>query len=378
VVETAAAVWTDRHIPPAAIIDQCRGLSDSGVVDGVLIPDQLANFIPAQLWNSDNTPLAAVMPDPDSQCDTFAVAAYVAGLVPELALHLTTDSVRRPPAELIQTMLTLAHLTGGRATLQVGGGEVKQTGPFGHPTNQGMSRMGDLFQIYRKVMDSDRPFDHDGRRWKFQGAFLGSKHDPAPEIWGLGSGPQLLEHVAKYADGLGTCIKFLFHNPEQTAEGVSRLRRRVAELGRDPAAFRVGLWASVLPVDDDEQLSTAADNKIIKFITGALGRIETWRWREEGAHLALPLPQHWTYYKYLLPYAMTDQDVADIVDNVTPEHVEHAWFVGTPADVAAQIKPYLTDEINLVAPFDYIPIMNGDAEGGVRRMVELCGLLRKM
>jgi len=31
-----------------------------------------------------------------------------------------------------------------------------------------------------------------------------------------------------------------------------------------------------------------------------------------------------------------------------------------------------------VAPFDYIPIMNGDAEGGVRRMVELCGLLRKM
>jgi hypothetical protein len=47
-METAAAVWTDRHIPLSAIIDQCRGLSDVGVV-----VDWVAPFDDIPIMNGD-------------------------------------------------------------------------------------------------------------------------------------------------------------------------------------------------------------------------------------------------------------------------------------------------------------------------------------
>lgn len=377
-METAAAVWADRHMPAAAIVDQCRAYVASGVVDGALIPDVLAHFIPTQLWRPENTPLAGMMGDPNSNCDPFVVAGYVAGQVPELALHLTTDSVRRGPAELIEAMLTLAHLTHGRATVHVGGGEIKQTGPFGHPTNQGMSRMSDLFQIYRKVMDSDGPFDFEGRRWTFKGACLGSAMEHKPEFWGLGAGPKLLEHAAAHADGLSTAAKLALQTPEQLSEAITKLRRRVEEHGRDVSEFRVGLWVAVLLFDDDEEFKAAAANPIIKYLSGAVGRFETDRWADEGDGFALPLPQDWTYYKHLLPYTTSDADVSAIVDNVTVGHVERAWFCGSPREVADQIRPYLVEGVDWITPFDIMPICNGDAEGGTRRIVELCGLLKQM
>ena len=377
-METVGSVWTDRHFPVSAIADQCRALHASGVVDAVLIPDQLANFIPQQLWKPENTPLAQMMGDPDSTCDPFVIGGYVAASVPGLGLHLTTDAVRRPPAEIVQSMLTLAHVTEGNAVLQVGGGEVKQTKPFGHPTKQGPSRMRDLFQIYRKVMESDGPFDYEGRRWTFKGAYLGGAKQHKPEIWGLGAGADLFENTAAYADGLATAVKMALPSADETLEAIAGVRRRVEELGRDPKKFRVQLWATALLIDDEQQLAQAAANPIIRYITGELGRIETRRWREEGEHLALPLPDDWTYYRNFLPYGMSDSEVDALVDAVTPEHVERAWFIGAPQEVAKQIEPFVAEGVDSICPFDYLPIWNGDAEGAVGRMIELCGLLKEL
>ena len=377
-METVASVWADRHFPIGAIADQCRAVHGSGVVDAVLIPDQLANFIPQQLWTAENTPLAQMMGDPDSTSDPFVIGGYVAAAVPGLGLHLTTDAVRRPPAELIQSMLTLANVTEGNAVLQVGGGEVKQTKPFGHPTKQGPSRMKDLFRIYRKMMDSDGPIDYEGKRWTFKDAYLGGARQHKPEIWGLGAGPDLFENTAAYADGLATAVKMAFPTAEETHEAIASVRRRMEELGRDPSGFRVQLWATALLVDDEEQFEQAAANPIIRYITGTLGRIETWRWAEEGEGMALPVSEDWTYYRYLLPYGMSDSEVQGVVDAVTPEHVRRAWFIGTPEDVAKQIEPFAAEGVDSICPFDYLPIWNGDAEGAVRRMIELCGLLKKL
>src|SRR5262245_6813384 len=377
-METVGSVWTDRHFPVSAIADQCKALHASGVVDAVLIPDQLANFIPQQLWTPENTPRAQMMGDPDSTCDPFVIGGYIAASVPGLGLHLTTDAVRRPPAEIVQSMLTLAHVTEGNAVLQVGGGEVKQTKPFGHPTKQGPSRMKDLFQIYRKVMESDGPFDYEGKRWTFKDAYLGGAMQHKPEIWGLGAGPQLFENTALGADGFATAVKLAFATPEETHEAIAGLRKRVEELGRDPDAFRVQLWACVLLVESDEEFEAVAENPIIRYLTGELGRIETHRWREEGEHLALPLPEDWTYYRNFLPYEMSDSDVQSLLDSVTREHIERAWFIGSPQEVADQIKPFLAEGVDSVASFDYVPIYNGDAEGATGRMIELSGLLKKL
>ena len=376
--DTAASIWADRYIPMEAIAEQSKALEASGVVDGVLIPDQLANFIPAQLWTEENTPLAAIMGDCHSLCDAFMVAPYVAAHAPGLEIHLTTDSVRRAPAEIAQSMMTLAHMTGGKATLEVGGGEVKQTKPFGHPTNQGMSRMEDMFKIWDALIGADEPIDYEGRRWKLESACLGGESEHRPVLWGLGGGPKLLDLTTSYADGLAVAVPNAWSSPEQAAEGIAAVRKQVEEKGRDPEAFRIGLWASALIHDDAERLDAAMNNPILKFVTTAIGRVETDMWKAEGHDV--PFPEGWAYYKNLLPYGLDDSFVQDVVDSATPEILRSGFFSGSPEEIATQVKPYADAGVDWFCPFDYLPVVSDPAEApdAVRRMIELCGLIKEM
>jgi phthiodiolone/phenolphthiodiolone dimycocerosates ketoreductase len=291
---------------------------------------------------------------------------------------MTTDAVRRPPAELVQSMLTLAHMTDGKATFQVGAGERKQTAPFGHPTNQGMSRMKDLFQIFRRFMESDGPFDFEGRRWTFEGAFLGGARPHRPALWGLGGGPQLLDYTTSWADGLAIAVPNAWSSPEMAAEQIATVRAQVAAKGRDPDAFRIGLWACALMHDDADALDAALANPILKWVCGAMGRVEADAWKRDG--LPLPFPDGWAYYKDLLPYAMDGAFVDEVVAAVTPEHQRAGFLVGTPAEVAAQIRPYVDAGADWVCAFDYLPVVGdpADAPNAGRRMVELCSLIRAM
>jgi phthiodiolone/phenolphthiodiolone dimycocerosates ketoreductase len=377
VLETCVGLWTNRYLPAAMLAEQSKMLQDSGVVDGVLIPDQLAGFVPRQLWTPEHTPIAELVPDPDSGLDAFMVAPYVHAAAPNLNIHLTTDSIRRAPSELIQSMLTLAHITEGHANFQIGAGEAKQTRPFGHPYRQGMSRMTDLFEIYRRALRTDGPFDYDGKRWKYERAFLGGARVHRPTVWGLGGGPQLLDCVTSHADGLAFTVPNALSSPEQVADAVAGVRKQLERKGRDPEAFRIGLWAAVLLHPDEQALERAYQNSAIKFFSAASGRVESKQWEDEG--MPLPFPPGWAYYKDLLPNDTPDELVAAVLAATTREHVVRSWFAGGPAAVAAQIKPYLEAGIDWVMPFDYLPVAGdpADAPAAVGWMVELCRALKE-
>ena len=375
-LETCVGLWTDRHFPPELITQQARAFGESEHVDGVLIPDQLAGFVPRQLWTPENTPLAGVIGDPDSALDAFMVAPYLHALAPDLGLHLTTDSIRRAPAELVQSMLTLAHLTGGRATFQIGAGEAKQTVPFGHPARQGLSRLEDLLRIYRRVLEHDGPFDFDGRRTHFRGAFLGGARSAPPTVWALGGGPKLTDVATSYADGIAIAVPNALSKPERVGETVDMIRTQVEQKGRDPRAFRIGLWVTTLVHPDRSVLEAAYRNPVIKFVSAATGRVDVGEWEREG--LGLPFPEGWSYPKDLLPYGLDDELVRTVVDATTEEHVEQAWIVGQPQEVAARILPYLEAGIDWVMPIDYLGVVGdpADAKASLGGLIDLCAALK--
>ncbi len=377
-LETCVGMFPDRHVPVSMLREQCKVLETHPGVDGVLLPDQLASFVPQQLWKPEYTPMAELIGDPDSLHDAFSLAGYVAAVAPSLKLNLTTDAVRRPPAELVQSLLTLSALSESNVNIQIGGGEYKQTQPFGHPTNQGMSRLSDVLQIYRRFMDSDEPFDFEGRRWNLKQAYLGGAKQFRPEVWGLGAGPMLLDHVTSWADGLATSVPSAFASPDRVGTAIAGIRKQLEKKGRDPEKFRIGLWFSVLLHEDDTQLERAFNNPLVKFVSGAMGRIDTRLWHEEG--LGLPFPDGWTYFKDLMPYGMKDSLVDDIVAAVTPKHMERAWLLGSPEDVAKQVQPYLEAGVDWVMAIDYRPVVGApeDAAAAATRGADLCAAIKRL
>lgn len=377
-VQTAIAVWADRNLPPTLVQQQCQALEQTGALDGILLADQLTNFIPRQLWTAENAPMARLMADPDSHPDVFVMAAYIAAAAPSLDLTISTDSIRRGPAELVTTMLTLANITEGRVSFHVGGGEIKQTGPFGHPSTQGMSRMEDLFRIYRLILDSaGEPFDYRGRRWTFEQATIGGAVPHRPKLYGLGAGPTLLKHTAAWADGLAITCPPAWESVERFADERERLLAEVERNGRDPNEFKFAIWFPALLSDTAGGLLPHLENPILKWLTALFGRIDNTLWKD--LQLPAPLGEDFIYYKHFLPYKTPQALIDQVLRTVTPDHTYAGWICGTPEQAADQIQPYIDAGADWVCPMDYLPIVLAPeaAQAAAAHSIALCDLIHQ-
>jgi phthiodiolone/phenolphthiodiolone dimycocerosates ketoreductase len=376
--EVAAIVWGDRNFPAAIAGEQARALEASRVVDTLLFSDQMVNLIPPQLWNPEHTPMANAVPDPDSHPDAFVMAAYAAAAAPSLKIAISTDSVRRGPAELVQTMLTMANITQGRAMFHVGAGEQKQCRAFGWKRGSGLGRLEDLFGIFHAIMDSNEPIDYAGNATTLKRAFIGSGKPYRPEVWGLGGGPRLLDMTLTHADGMAATAPCLWSTPERAAEDIARMKSELEARGRDPDAFGFGIYCPVLVHDDEELVDRLLDNAIIRWLAGILGRIHAGDWRKDG--IEPPIPEDWTYYQNMTPHSMDDAFIEQVLANTDREVAKKGWFYGTPAQVGTALQAYVDAGVTWVLPCDWSPlVLDADdaAEHQLRRNIEICQALKQ-
>src|SRR3954451_8793137 len=103
---------------------------DSGRYHSVWLPDHMVSFWPDSLWTPEFTDLATVSPSPHRHLDGMAVAAAAAVLTTNVSLATSVvDTVRRHPALLAQSALTIDHLSRGRFILGLGSGETENIVP---------------------------------------------------------------------------------------------------------------------------------------------------------------------------------------------------------------------------------------------------------
>jgi phthiodiolone/phenolphthiodiolone dimycocerosates ketoreductase len=375
-VEVAINYWPSRFLPPQAAADLAHRLEATGVVDWFQTWDQLVSFLPQALWREDVTPMARLSSDCDSYFNAGMVAMLAANATSTLNITTTLDAVRVGPAELLQQALTLAAATPARVALQVAAGELKQCKPFGWKRSQGLARMEDIFVIVRKMLSSEGLISHEGKHWSYSDAWIGAHFGKVPELWALGGGPQLIDIATSYADGFISMVPSAFATPELWAEQVEELRRQLESKGRDPEAFTCGFWPFVLVYENDEQRERLFANPITKWMTAVFGRLNHGAWRAEGVEPIFA--DDWHYALRMLPHQMSRAEVDDIVARVTHEMIEKSWLIGTPVEVATQLRPWIDAGADYIAPSDLAPaILEPDERPRIfQRMIELCAHLK--
>src|SRR5262245_39149595 len=110
VAETTIPVVIDRNFPIEMFADAVKGLQASGVVDTVQMWYQMTGWNPRCLWSPETVPMAKAIPDLDSFADWFPMVGYAAAVAPQLNYVISIDTLRRGPAELTQSMMTLANI----------------------------------------------------------------------------------------------------------------------------------------------------------------------------------------------------------------------------------------------------------------------------
>ena len=103
--------------------------------------------------------------------DPAPVSAAAGQVTSEIDLVISAyDTVRRGPAVLAQTLLTLDHATRGRVMMALDAGEVKQLSGYGYGRKGALAKHTDSLRCMRALLDScGAPVHVEGEHWRFDG-----------------------------------------------------------------------------------------------------------------------------------------------------------------------------------------------------------------
>ncbi|MGI9539139.1 MAG: LLM class flavin-dependent oxidoreductase [Miltoncostaeaceae bacterium] len=302
--------------------------------DAVWWADHLLHWFPTSIWSQDLVPQAAATPSPHVWLDPFPVAATAATATSSVKLGVgVTDLVRRHPAALAQTALTMDHLTGGRFLLGVGTGESLNLAPIGLDNDRPLSRLREGLQIIRRLFDSPEAIDHDGEFFTLRGAAVGLRplEGGPPPLWLAAHRPRVLALAGEVADGWLP----LTTDPRRYAEWWSVVRGSAQAAGR---ADRVtpGLYARVLPAPTRQAAEDAIDGSLLlRFI--ALTLPDEVFVAHGAEH---PLGRGAFGLTSFVPTAIGREEALRLAEGVPEGVLRDTVIHGTPDDVAARLGEF--------------------------------------
>lgn len=343
------------HVQPAAFLRTTLPLDlsrlddlDGGRYHSIWLPDHMVSFWPDSIWTPEFTDLATASPSPHRHLDGLALAAAAAVLTERVPLvSAVVDTVRRHPALLAQTALTIDHLANGRFILGLGSGESENTLPYGFDFARPVSRFEEALTVIRLLWGSDGPVDFDGQFYTLRHARLDTEpyQGRHPQIWIGASGPRMLDIAGRHADGWWPAGAW---TPEHYAEMLSAVRTSAERAGRDPMAITPGFMQVCLIGADDAALAEIVQAPLV---TAFLLQVSAKTLRCFG--FEHPMGENWRGFQDIDPAVLTRERILAFLADAQPEMLLAVVPHGTPSEVAKIIKAYIDAGLRVPKILDY-------------------------
>lgn len=302
--------------------------------DGIWWPDHLMGWHPDSMWNTDYTPLANYQQSSHVYTDPFAMMAAVGAQTESIRLGTcVTDLLRRHPASVAQTMLTLDHMTKGRAVLGVGSGEQLNIEPYGIEWDKPVGKLAEGLEVIKLLFNAGaEAVDFEGEHFRLKDAVMGL--DPyngtPPEIWMAAHGPRMLGLTGRYADGwLPTKM-----SPEAYRTSLDTILAAGEEAGRDMSGFTPGMLGYFLVGPDEESVQRLLASEMVRMLCILMPN-----WVYESMGLTPPLGGSGGFHEFI-PTRVPREEVDRILTHIPPQVSSHYAFAGTVEQLAEQIAAY--------------------------------------
>ncbi len=342
-------------VPPFdAMARRVRKLAESGI-RSFWWPDHLVAFHSRELWASGQ--LSRLQADPHVYADPFICAASCAESAGDGLIGIcVTDAIRRSPATLLQTAMSLDHLAPGRVVLGLGAGEYANYGPYGIEVQSPASILESAAaQIHRFLTDGG-PDEN--------GAVVGLRPpagSPGPQLWIAAHGPRGFRTAGRFGDAW--IPNFL--TVEEWSAGRQAVWEAAKEAGRDPEAISYGLSVQVILQNDHAAAIELLHHPILKAFSLLLPST-----RFEAAGSSHPLGSGGLGHMVATRLG-TDQLKA--AEAVPVEVVASQMLHGTAEEVAMAIGRY--PGLDHVVLWDPVPLADLDAG---RVSIKACTELARM
>ncbi|NWF95311.1 MAG: LLM class flavin-dependent oxidoreductase [Candidatus Thorarchaeota archaeon] len=248
--------------------------------DSMAFPDHFAGFLPQSIWTPDITPLALIQQSPHTYFEMSTVMAACAAVTERVSLlSAVTEPIRRHPFLLAQTFLTLDHISGGRAIMGIGAGEIENIEPYGLDYSAQVGKLHEALEIIRRIWNSHEPFSLDGRYWRLRDAVMSLRpavQDRPPPIWIAAHGPRMLELTAEFGDGWIPTVL----SPAEYGMRLKEIRRLRERMDRTNP-FTPALWNWFVLDEDDSECRRLMDTPLARAFALLLPASEWKRFDQE-------------------------------------------------------------------------------------------------
>jgi len=322
--------------PPGEAAVAAARRRESQRFDAVWWADHLLHWFPDAIWSRELVPQAAGQPSPHVWFDPVPVIAAAAGRTREIRLGLgVTDVVRRHPASLAQTALTLDHLSGGRFVLGIGTGEALNLTPIGLSNARPLARLEEALRVIRALFATHEPVDFAGEFFTLRGMAMGLRpyNDAPPPIWVAAHRPRGLELTGRLADGWLPLVT----DADAYATMLAAVRAAAVAAGRGPDAVVPGLYARVVLAEREQEAEEIIDGSLLlRFI--ALTRSAE-AFATHGAEH--PLGAGAFGLTTFVPTDLGREEALALAGAVPGEVVRDTVLHGTPDQVAHQVERFV-------------------------------------
>jgi phthiodiolone/phenolphthiodiolone dimycocerosates ketoreductase len=286
--------------------------------------------------------------------DPAPVIAAAGQATSEIDLVISAyDTVRRGPAVLAQTLLTLDHATLGRVVMALGAGEVKQLSGYGYSRNGALAKQSDSLRCLRALLDSGgAPVHVPGDYWRLDGGRMPIRPfgERPPPVWSTPGPPW--EVIGACADGMLTSLRRHRGGLDGFRYDVGELRAATARAGRDVGRLEAAGVVLCLIAEDQATLTEMMNTRVARFYTLLLGADRGAQWRDRGYQH--PLGDDWGYARCAAPGRATASELNAAVDQVPPQAVaDLAFFVGTRDRVCETLADYAAAGLTYASIVDY-------------------------
>jgi phthiodiolone/phenolphthiodiolone dimycocerosates ketoreductase len=362
--------------PPIALSAQAaKGYENAGV-DFLAYWDQLNLITPRSIWTPDLVPAAEYW-NIDTWLEPYPAMTAGALATERIEFMTVNDSLRRPPALLAQLGLTMSHVSQGRFFQCLGAGETKQFRPYGLTRSKPFGHLEECLKIIQMFYDSTEPVSYEGPIWTLQDAIVGlhAYQNTPPRLMVAGGPGKAMQLGATLANGWMTYVPGCA-SPEQYAEQVAQFKQSAEQAGKDPDDLIIMVGLANLIAEHEGILDDIANNTAIRWEVAAM-------WPDGESFTRVlgrenPLGAGWSYPRDLIPMSISRDHAITIANQITPDDVRKARFLGTPRQVADQVQPWIDAGATHVLSYNFAGfVAPGYADGVNRAEVEFFKILRE-
>ncbi len=318
-------------LPPfETAIETVKKIEKQGY-DSIWWPDHLMGFIPESIWTPDLIELAGYRESPHIFFEIFvAISAAACNTSKILLGTCVTEVLRRHPAVIAQTALTLAHLSRNRIILGIGAGEIENVEPYGISYEKPVSKLMEALYII-KALWTNKKIDYKGEFWRLKDAILSLPpyEKKYPPIWIAAHLPKLLRVTGELGDGWIPCAL----EPDEYGEKLKFIHNAAKKVKRGPLEIETALFIPTI-VDEEHE------NCHKMFNTPAAKAFSLFAPQDKFVKFGYSHPLHTEAFTSFIPTRWEREKTLQILREMPEAVCEKYYLHGTADDVIGKLEEY--------------------------------------